>query len=175
MSNSSSQEGIKLHDLCRRINVDYDEARYVLAKGILPKAVAKSEPGRGNHRLFSPSQAFYLAVCLKLKAAGINSTLAAEICEMSRQIQNLAKKSGWDLRFVPFGDEIDTEQRWLLDVGDARYVRLVTDAFPSSKGMHVFPWTDIYTHQKSPEAQPAIIFRVDFSLIAKQVRGDFVD
>ena len=74
----SGQQSFKLREICERLEVDYDEARYTLARGVLPKAIVQPEPGRGNHRQFDSSQAFYLAVALQHKAAGSNTTLAAK-------------------------------------------------------------------------------------------------
>lgn len=68
-------DGIKLNSLCSRLGVSYRDARYALARGIIPKGI-ENEPGRGNHRVFDWNQAFHLAVVLKLKAAGMSTPLA---------------------------------------------------------------------------------------------------
>ena len=78
MAGSKSIAGIKLRDLCARLGVDYDEARYALARGIVPQGIDR-EPGRGNHRLFTPPQAYLLAIALKLKAGGVQTPHAGRL------------------------------------------------------------------------------------------------
>ena len=160
--------GLKLRELCARIKVDYDEARYTLARGVLPKQVAKREPGRGNHRQFDARQAFYLAVVLKLKAAGINTTLAAEISGWSQRVQDVACNGGWDPGFAPFAGELTTSRAWFVEVGDARFVRWATDANPSFAGMYYAPWLDTCTN-KSVQADPVVVIRLDIARIAEQL------
>jgi len=171
MPDCPRQDGIKLKDLCDHLSINYDEARYTLARGVLPKAIAKTEPGRGNHRVFNPEQAFYLAVCLKLKAAGVNTTLAAKISDWSRSIQNMSQNLGWDFQFAPFAGMLNTEHEWYIDVGDARYVRLATNANPSRLGLDILPWTDMASRKECKTSQPAVIFRVDIGLIAGQLQA----
>ena len=171
LSLNSDTNGIKLKTLCERISVNYDEARYTLARGVLPKGV-KGEPGRGNHRVFTDSQAFHLAVVLKLKAAGITTPLAATISEWSRRVQHMSVNLSWDPQFAPFAGKFTTERRWLVDIGDARFVRLGTDANPSGGGqLNVLPWVDMNTHKKCKSAQPAVIFRIDLVRIAELLIG----
>jgi hypothetical protein len=167
--------GIKLKELCERLQVNYDEARYVLARGRLPKAITPPEPGRGNHRLFNANQAFFLAVCLKLKAAGISADLAATVSEWSPRIQEFAQNGGWDNRFAPFAGLFETTHLWFLDVGDARYMRLVTDAHPDRTGLYDTPWTDMRRRKAAGQVRPAVIFRVDIALIAQQLQHSTID
>jgi DNA-binding transcriptional MerR regulator len=162
---------MKLKELCDRLGVDYDQARYTLARGVLSKAIASSEPGRGNHRVFHSDQAFYLAVCLKLKDAGVNTALAGQIADWSRKIHSVSQNLGWDHRFAPFAGRFDTEHQWYVDVGDARYARLVTDANPSRAGLDEMPWTDMKTGRSCPTARPMIIFRLDIGRIAEQLKA----
>ena len=171
MSLNCDLHGMKLKVLCERLAVDYDEARYTLARGVLPKGI-EDEPGRGNHRVFNYSQAFSLAVVLKLKAAGIATPLAAKISEWSRDVQHMSVGRSWDPQFAPFAGKLKAQCQWLMDVGDARFVRLVTDANPSSEGeMDVLDWVDMTTRRRCKQAQTAVIFRVDLALIAQQLLG----
>jgi hypothetical protein len=165
----SGQQNYKLRELCARLEVDYDEARYTLARGVLPKAIVQPEPGRGNHRQFDSSQAFYLAVALKLKAAGINTTLAAEISDWSRYVQGFAQNHGWDHRFAPFAGKLSTQHAWWVEVGDAKFVRLATDANPSCRGLYCTPWVEMQRRKECAQAQPAIVIRVDVAQIARQL------
>lgn len=168
--------GMKLNELCERIAVDYDQARYTLARGLLPRAIAKAEPGRGNHRIFDTRQAFHLALCLKLKEAGVTTALAAEISDWSRKLQGVSQNLGWDSKFAPFAGQLETQHQWYLEVGDAKYARLLTDANPSKEGLHeVMPWTTMTTGKLCETARPAIMFRIDLSLIAAQLLGSGTD
>ena len=168
---SSDTDGMKLQTLCQRLGVDYDDARYTLARGVLPKGV-EGEPGRGNHRVFTDRQAFYLAVVLKLKAAGITTPLAATISEWSFQVQNMSVNLSGDPQFAPFAGQFKTKCRWLIDIGDARFVRLGTDANPRSGGrLKVLPWVDMITAKNCKSAQPTVVFRIDLARIAKLLSG----
>jgi len=166
----TSDASIKLKTLCERLSVDYDEARYTLARGVRPKGI-KAIPGRGNHRLFDRGQAFQLAVVLKLKAVGITTPLASQIATWSRAIQGTACNLGWDHRFAPFAGQLTTEHRWFVEVGDARYARVVTDANPSHPGLFEMPWADMKTRKAAPTACPVVILRVDIAQIAQELVG----
>ena len=126
---------IKLQKLCELLDVDYDQSRYALAQGILPKGV-DAGPGRGHHRTFDAGQAFFLAIALKLKGVGISTSVAKQISEWSRGVQHMSSNLGWDPGFAPFSGLLHTERCWYLDIGDIRFVRLATDANPSEVGMH---------------------------------------
>lgn len=96
-----SEEGLKLQAICERLGVDYDDARYTLAKGVIPKGVA-SGPGKGNHRVFGPREAFLVAIILKIRATGVSTAIAKRIAEWSSSIQLMAVNLGWDWNFAPF-------------------------------------------------------------------------
>jgi hypothetical protein len=171
MSSITAPAGIKLKDLCERLDVDYDEARYALARGGLTRHIAKRQPGRGNHRVFELDQAFYLAICLKLKAAGVHTPMAARIADWTRKIQQFAQNGNWDYQFAPFLGQLTTEHQWYLDVGDGSIVRIVTDAYPGNEGqLHITPWTDMASKTPCPDAKPSVIFRIDVSRIAEQLQ-----
>src|SRR5476651_2791958 len=101
MSPNIDTPGMKLKTLCERLSVDYDQARYALARGVLSKVV-KEVPGRGNHRVFNCHQAFHLAVVLKLTSSGISTPLAAKISDWTRRIQRMSVDLSWDPQFAPF-------------------------------------------------------------------------
>lgn len=167
-SKPSFTDGIKLQDLCKRLNLPYDDARYVLARGALPPGM-DPEPGRGNHRLFNPSQAFHLAVVLKLKAVGVQVPEAIKISEWIYAVQGYSVNLGWDWQFRPLQGRMRTEQNWFLDVGDSKYVRVVTDANPSKPGLSTDPWTEMSARKVCQTARPSIIIRVDIAEIARQM------
>ena len=156
---------IRLKVLCSRLGVDYNESRYALTRGILPRGI-EPEPGRGKHRWFDASQAFYLAIALKLKAAGLHTSLAADLSQWSRHVQGYSANLGWDHNFAPFAGQLHTAHQWFLDVGDGRYVRLATDANPSYDGLYETPWVDMKTRKECEVARPAVIFRIDIALVA---------
>ena len=157
--------GMKLQELCDRIGVPYRDARYALDRGILPKGI-EADPGRGRHRLFDASQAFHLAMVLKLKAAGVHTPMAGEMAQWATRIKGIAVNAGWDHQFSPFDGRLATENKWVLEVGDGRYVRFGTDANPSHQGMDFSGWTDMST-KKAADCAPVVTIRVDVSELAK--------
>ena len=164
-STNIGNSGMKLKMICERIDVDYDQARYALARGVL-STVVKEEPGRGNHRVFNNWQAFQLAVVLKLTSSGISTPLAAKISDWTRRIQSMSADLSWDPQFAPIAGKLKTGSQWLIEVGDARFARLVTDAKPSLGGrLDEFVWVDMTTYKKSKTARPAVVFRIDLGLI----------
>ena len=67
---------IKLRDICTTLDVGDRDGRYVLERGFVPRGVSES-PGSGEHREFSPYQAYWLGMVLKLKQSGLKTPLAA--------------------------------------------------------------------------------------------------
>ncbi|MGZ9128183.1 MAG: hypothetical protein ACXW4Z_10440 [Candidatus Binatia bacterium] len=170
MAINQSDGGLKLKEICRRIDVNYDDARYTLAKGALPDGI-KAEPGRGNHRVFENRQAFMLSIILKLRAAGVSTTVAKDIAEWSRQVQSMAASLGWNWQFAPFAGKFESDHEWYLDVGDARYARVVTTANPSKAAYEITPWVDMTCRREERDARPAIVFRIDIVRIAQLLAG----
>ena len=64
----------------RALKVRDRYARYVLERGFIPEGVAES-PGSGEHRDFSPHQAFWLGLVLKLKQSGLKTPLAVQVAD----------------------------------------------------------------------------------------------
>jgi hypothetical protein len=167
---SQPAAGLKLKEICERLGVDYDEARYTLAQGALPEGVT-ADPGKGNHRVFEPSQAFTLAIILKLKAVGISTAVAKNSAEWSWVAQRMAVNLGYDVPFAPFDGKLQSEKEWYLEVGDLRYARIVTNANPSKTGYDIPSWVDMTNHRIEKRARAAIIFRIDLVRIAELLAG----
>ena len=72
----AATKAIQLGVFCARLQIADREVRYVLERGIVPPGVAKS-PSTGNPRQFSPAQAFWLALVVKLRRSGFKTSLAA--------------------------------------------------------------------------------------------------
>jgi hypothetical protein len=160
---------LKLRDFCDRIGANYRDARYALAHGIVPKGIER-DPGRGNHRLFDHRQAFWLAIVLKLKAAGIKPKLAAVMASWAEKIKGFTVNSGWDWTYSPFDGKLATENEWILEVGDAEFVRILTDANPSRIGIHdASGWVHIKTRKLRQDAAPIVTIRVDLSKLSNQL------
>jgi hypothetical protein len=164
-------EPIPLGELCRRLDVPYRQARYVLERGLLPEGVDPS-PDRGHHRRLTPAQAFWLGIVLRLKLAAVQTPLAARVADFAaRAVRAVSRNANWDPRFAPFAGDLETQYRWYVDVGDLRYIRLVTDSCPSWDGLYEFPWLHVDRPEEAPGAAPAVLIRVDLGLIARRLRG----
>lgn len=157
---------MKLAEFCRRIDVPYRHARYVLEQGILPAGVA-DQPGRGEHRDLDPTQAFWLAVVLKLKASGVQAPVAGQVADFVREgVQGITRQLNWDPGFHPFVGRMDTEYRWYVDVGDLSYLRMVTDANPSGGSrLEEFPWVRLGS-RKQVKADPVVVLRTNLTRLA---------
>src|SRR6185436_545202 len=110
-----SSAPIQLGELCRRLDVPYRHARYVLEEGILPEGVAP-DPERGHHRQLAPAQAFWLAIVLKLKQSAVQAPLAARIADFAKQaVRGVTRNLNWEPTFAPFDGALETEGRWYVD------------------------------------------------------------
>lgn len=165
-----SETGLKLQVICERIGVDYDDARYTLAQGAIPKGVS-SEPGKGNHRVFGPREAFMVAIILKVRAAGVSMSIAKQIAEWSTGIQMMAVDLGWDWQFAPFAGRLHSDHKWFIEIGDIRFARVITNSCPTNTGYESTYWVDMTTYRKRRSARPAVIFRVDIVRIAQLLAG----
>jgi len=172
-SNTDSPElQLKLRALCDRIGVNYRDARYVLAHGMVPRGI-DSDPGRGNHRVFNQWEAFWLAIVLKLKSAGVKPKLAAEMAGWSDRVKGLAVNLGWDRHFSPFDGQLATENRWYLEVGDAKFVWIRTDASPSRDQVaDETGWVDMKTRKRREDVEPTVIICIDLSQLAGQLLSE---
>ena len=160
---------LKLRGLCDRIGANYRDARYVLAHGMIPEG-ADEKPGRGKHRVLGNRESFWLAIVLKLKAAGIKPKLAAEMASWSERVKGYAVNSGWDWNFSPFDGQLATEKQWCLDVGDAKFVCIRTDANPSGDGLvNETGWIDMKTRKRRDDVKPTVTVRIDLSQLSSQL------
>jgi len=161
---------IRLQDLCARLEVPYRDARYFCEKSWLPEGVER-DPGRGNHRQLTPAQAMWLGIVLKLKGSGVKPDKAAKIMTFAARIREFTRNSGWDWRFSPFDGKFETEHQWYIDVGDMKYVRIVTDACPSKQGLDATPWVDMDSRELAKNAKPIVQVRVDISALARLLQA----
>ena len=169
ITTTSRDVELKLRDFCDRIGVKYRDARYALAHGMVPNGI-HAEPGRGKHRVFNYQQAFWLAILLKLKSAGIQPKLAAEMATWAQRVKGFAVNAGWDWRFSPFDGNYATEKQWFLEVGDGQLVGIMTDAFPDREEVvDVSGWVHMETRKRKKDANPTVIVRIDLSLLANRL------
>jgi hypothetical protein len=160
-----------LGELCRRLDIPYRDARYVLEQGLLPAGV-DPEPDRGNHRRLTHAQAFWLGIVLKLKQSGIKTPLAAKIADFAgRAVKGVSMNAAWDSGFSPFDGRLETKFRWFIDVGDLAYARVVTDSKPAHLGLYEFPWSYVDRGATADGFEPTITIRVDIGRIARLLRG----
>jgi len=165
---------IQLKDFCRLFKFQDRQVRFVLERGFVPKGVA-SHPTTGNRREFGPSHAFWLAIALQLKLNGIKTPIAAKIADITTEnLRILTQNHSWDWTFLPMKGWFETDHQYYLDLGDLRFVRIVTDANPSVDGLHELEWVPVVGRGRIGNHSPFVIFRVDLTKIAKvlsQVEG----
>jgi hypothetical protein len=169
-----SRRTIKLRDICTALDVGDRDGRYVLERGFIPEGVSES-PGSGDHREFSPYQAYWLGIVLKLKQSGLKTPLAASIADYAdTAIRTTTQNLGWDWKFFPRAGRFDTDHKYYIDVADLAHIRLVTDACPSHKGLYYFEWKRI-TKSRRPvkDVYPCVLIRLDIALIAGKVGRAF--
>jgi hypothetical protein len=161
------QEGcFRLQDVCGRLGVSYRDARYICEKSWLPEGVER-EPGRGNHRWLTPAQAVWLGIVLKLKAAGLKTSKAAQIAAFATRVQEYSCNGGWEPGFAPLSGVFETQRRWYVEVGDMRHVRFVSDAYPSKEGLFETPWVDMTKRRTVAASDPIVCIRIDISALAR--------
>lgn len=167
---------LQIGQLCARLGVPVRQARYLLEQGFVPKGV-DPDPDRGNHRQLDPAQAFWLAVVLKLKQAGLGAPLAARIADLAEAsfrpvAAELARNPTYHpARFVSPGDA-----RWAVEVGDLAYARTsyqtnTTISLPlDPRNLTRNPWTDVNTGEPRPDAHPIVVIRIDLTELAERLR-----
>ena len=165
---------IKLRDICQALEVGDRNARYVLERGYVPKGMSES-PGSGEHRDFSPHQAFWLGMVLKLKESGLKTPLAARIADYAGgAIRTTTQNLGWDWRFLPRVGRFDTEHQYYVEVADLTYIRLVTNACPSQSDLYYFDWCKIKKlGAPVKDVRPCVLITLDLALIAGQIGAAF--
>ena len=88
--------------------------------------------------------------------------MAAETAKFAmRAVKGISKNVSWDPRFSPFDGDLETDHKWFIEVGDLRFIRVVTDANPSYMGLFEFPWMFIDRNIEAKDAVPTVLIRVD--------------
>jgi len=156
-----------LGELCRRLDVLPRHAKYVLEEGFVPPG-ADHEPGTGNHRDLSPAQAFWMGIVLLLKKTGLRTELAARIAAHSLEaVRSVARSLGWDPAFNPIVGKLKTRNRWIVEVGDLKCIRLLTDTNPSGDGeLESLAWKELATLRDAKEFSPLVAIQMDLARIA---------
>jgi hypothetical protein len=159
---------IRLKDFCQLFEVEDREVRYILEEGYVPKGVA-DHPNTGNHREFGPESALWLAVVVKLKQSGLKTPFSAKVADFAvRGLRTVTQNLSWDPSFHPMDGWFDTRHEYFLDVGDLNYIRMATNANPSSDELYEFDWSPIKgRHRVDRKFAPFVIFRVDLTQIAR--------
>lgn len=166
-----STELMRMGELCRRLKVPARHARYLAEQQLLPSGV-ETTPERGNHRQLTSGQAFWLGLVLKLKESGIKAPLAAEITQFVKEgVRGLAQALNYDPGFRPFDGDLDTENQWFIDVGDLKYVRVVTDSCPSDDAVREYDWVEIRNRRAEKGVRPVVILRLDLAQLARLLRA----
>jgi hypothetical protein len=97
----------------------------------------------------------------------VRTQKAAEIAGFAERIKGMSRNLGWDPPFSPFDGAFQTLHRWLLEVGDMKWVRIVTDANPSKHGLDPTDWVAMKTRSVEKSATPVIVVQIDLSALAR--------
>ncbi|MCE9560841.1 MAG: helix-turn-helix domain-containing protein [Planctomycetes bacterium] len=160
---------MRVGELAKQLQVPYRDVRYVLEQGVLPAGVEQN-PGRGEHRDLDPSQSFWLAIVLMLKRNGVRVPDAQRVADFAREgVRGVTQNLNWEYPFNPFAGQFETENQWYVDIGDMKYIRLVTTANPSVEGLYAFPWSVIGTRKAANDAVPVVTLRLDLTGLARMM------
>ena len=164
---------VQLGEICEKLNLSNRDVRYVLERGFVPDGIDR-KPASGNHRQFSPGQAFWLVMVLKLKAVGIKTPVAADIADRAKEMSRAVTQSlNWEWTFDPWFGKFKTQNRHSVEVGDLTLIRYVTDAKPGG-GLEVSPWVTLGRRRfEVKDAEPFVIIQLDLSQIARHLAGVF--
>jgi hypothetical protein len=175
----SAGQSIQLAELCRCFQVPSRIVRYVLERGFVPAGMEK-QPASGNHRQFSPQQAFWLALVVLVKRSGVKTPMAAQIADCAvESLRNATQAVGWDPGFSLSSGRLATEYQYDVEIADAKYMRLVTNARPSSNREVIaspwFPLRRLKERWKSGQPHtttftPTVVLRVNETEIARLLR-----
>jgi len=158
---------IQLKDFCKLFSFEDRQVRFVLEQGFVPKGVAP-RPSTGNRREFGPRQAFWLAIVLQLKNNGMKTPVASKIADMASEgVRFVAQNLSWDWTFLPIEGRFETDYQYFFDIGDLKYIRLVTDANPSHEGLYEFPWQPVTGRSQVRDFKPCVILRLDVTHVAR--------
>src|SRR4051812_40341314 len=114
----TAEPTLQLGEICARLGVPERPARYVLERGLVPPGIDKS-PASGNHRRFGPGQAFWLALALTLRHAGLRTPLAAKVADYATlSLRTVCQQLVWDWQFSPSQGRFATEHQHFVEVGD---------------------------------------------------------
>lgn len=159
---------IQLRDFCALLGIQDRQVRYFLERGFVPPGVEES-PSTGNRREFGPGPAFWLAIAVLLRQNAIKASVAAEIAGLATEgVRMIAQNLSWDPGFLPLSGYFQTEHEYFLDVGDLSYVRIITSANPSHRGLYQFGWKRLHGRsQVSLAITPFVTVRLDLREIAR--------
>ncbi len=166
-----NEKTIQQKEFCELFGVPRREVRYVLEQGFVPDGVRR-KPSTGNRREFDPGQAFWLAIVLKLKEFGLKTPLAAKAADHAvRVLRGVTQNLGWDWQFSPMAGQFDTNRQYYVEIGDFKFIRSVTDASPSEKGLRPFEWHPIEGKHNPPEGfRPFVTLKLDLVRIAEVLK-----
>jgi hypothetical protein len=114
-----------------------------------------------------------LAIVLKLKASGVRAALAGQIADFAREaVKTTSQWLNWDPTFSPFDGLLETRNQWFVDVGDLRYISLVTDCHPSREGLQIVNgWFPLGQRKVAEGVRPTVVIRIDVAELARLLRG----
>jgi hypothetical protein len=137
---------------------------------MLPEGV-EAAPSTGHHRYLGLGQAYWLAIVLKLKQAGVKAPLARDVADYAKaHLGRLARQQELDRGFSPFDGRFESTATWYVEFGDNQYIRLVKEVGPGQSEPFASPWFRLGGYTTAKDARPAVCLRVDLTRIAEMLR-----
>jgi hypothetical protein len=160
----SAPRTIQLKEFCKLFEFDDRQVRFILERGFVPKGV-EEKPSTGNRREFGPRHAFFLAIALHLRSAGMRTSAAAAIAETAVEgLPYFAKGLKWT--FLPAHGWFDTDDEYSLEIIDGRVIGLQTSAYSGEPCERVGWLTGGTRRKKNPEPVGLVTLRLDLKKIA---------
>lgn len=161
---------MQLSEFCERLQINYRAARYVLEQGLIPKGL-DPHPSKGNHRLLTAGQTYWLGFLHYLKQSGVTSPVAAQIADYAAEsVSTMCQQLNYDPSFSPFKGRLLTERIWSIEVGDLQVIRVKCDRDPSGRPF-VSGWSLLGKRKTIDAFEPFVTLEVNLTRLANRLRG----
>jgi hypothetical protein len=164
---------MQIGDLSRELQVERRAIRYALERGHADRWVSPAV-GKGHHLDLTPGEAFALALLLTLKKAGLRLPAAEQVVSLVEEgVRTIGLALGWEPSFQPFAGNLQTDHRWVAEIGDSEAFRMATDANPSRRGkLEFFDWVTIGDRRRVlQDLRPCVTIGIDLTHLAERLQA----